>query len=228
MPDCAVARVPAPISRWPATPTCPASTTESPIVVLPAIPTCDTSMTLRPTHPVRNLHEVVDLRARLNPVSNRRPIDCGVGADLHVIFNHHGRVLGNFLVGAVGPGRKAEAVAANHGAVLHDDAVAKLAPLADGDVRVDQAVIADGRPGIDHGMGVNHGAGPDDDTRANEGIRPDVYALTDGGIGGHLSDIRDARRRPDRWGQEGHGVREGEIGIPDEARQQVPPARPLP
>ena len=127
MPVCAVALTPSPTVRWPATPTCPPNITLSPITVLPAMPTCAASRALLADgHAVGDLHQVVDLRARLDPrLAHRRPIDRRVGADLDVVFDHDDRRLRDLLVRAVGVVREAEAVAANHGAVLHDDTRAR-------------------------------------------------------------------------------------------------------
>src|SRR6185312_7362215 len=100
MPVCAVATTPVPSVRCPATPTWPARVTRSSSVVLPAMPTCAAS-------------------------SVSRTIDRGVGADLHVVFDHHPANLRDLVVRAVGALREAEPVAADHRAVLHDHAVAE-------------------------------------------------------------------------------------------------------
>ena len=83
-------------------------------------------------HAVRNLHEVVDLRARLDPrLADRRPIDRRVGADLDIVLDHDRRGLRDLFVRAVRTRREAVAVAADHGAVLDDHARADGAALAD-------------------------------------------------------------------------------------------------
>ena len=99
---------------------------------------------------VRDLHEVVDLRARADArLADRGPIDRRVGADLHVVLDDQVGVLRDLGVRAVGPLDEAEAVAAEDGAVLHDDAVAEDDALADRDVRVQHAVLADPRARAD-------------------------------------------------------------------------------
>ena len=67
--------------------------------------------------------------------------------------------------------REAVAIAANHRAILHHDAGAERASLADGDVRVHHAV------GSNHGVGRNHGVG------MNDGPGADVRAGADRGKG---------------------------------------------
>ena len=68
---------------------------------------------------VRDLHEVVDLRAGADPrLADRRPIDRRVGADLDVVFDDDVGVLRDLQVRAVRLPREAEAVAADDGAVV--------------------------------------------------------------------------------------------------------------
>ena len=119
------------------------------MMVLPAMPTCAASSTLRPTRDaVRDLHEVVDLGAGANPrLADGRTIDGGVGADLHVVFDDDVGGLRNLQVRAVRLLDEAEAVAADHRAVLDDDAVADDDAFADRHVRVQHAVLADARVG---------------------------------------------------------------------------------
>ena len=93
---------------------------------------------------VRDVHEVVDLRARADPrLADRRPIDRRVRADLHVVFDDDVGVLGNLQVRAVGLLREPEAVAADDAAVENRHPVADDDVLADRDARVQDAVVAD-------------------------------------------------------------------------------------
>ncbi len=74
---------------------------------------------------VRDLHQVVDLGARLDArFPDGRAIDRRVGADLDVVLDHDRRDLRNLLVRAVVAMREAEAVAADDGAVLDHAACA--------------------------------------------------------------------------------------------------------
>ena len=76
-------------------------------------------------HAVRDLHQVVDLRARFDArLADRRAIDRGVRAELHVVFDDHGGDLRDLLVRAVAAADESVAVAADDDAVLQDDAVA--------------------------------------------------------------------------------------------------------
>ena len=117
---------------------------------------------------VRNLHQVVDLGAGADArLADGRAIDRRVGADLHVVFDDDVGVLRDLQVRAVGLLDEAEAVAADHGAVLEDHAVADLHALANRHVRMDHAVVAD------------DGAGPDDDVGINDRPRADRRACAD-------------------------------------------------
>ena len=120
-------------------------------------------------HAVRDLHEVVDLGAgRDARLADRRTIDRRVRADLDVVFDDDAADLRNLQVRAVRPAREAEAVAADHGAVVHDDAVRRarrarestrasgctqsspiVAPAPIDDMRMDDRARADRRAGAD-------------------------------------------------------------------------------
>ena len=78
---------------------------------------------------------------RVSPTAG--PIDGRVRANLDVVFDNHVGVLRDLQVRAVRLLGEAEAVAADDRAVVQDHAVADLAPLADRDVRVDHAVVAE-------------------------------------------------------------------------------------
>ena len=78
---------------------------------------------------------------RVSPTAGRSTAE--LRADLDVVFDHDAADLRNLLVGAVGPPREAEAVAADHGAVLDDDAIADDDLVANRRVRVDAAVGPD-------------------------------------------------------------------------------------
>ena len=107
---------------------------------------------------MRDLHEVVDFRARAHSrLSDRGAIDGCVGADLDIVFDHDVGVLGNLEMRSVGLFREAEAIAAEDGAVLHDDTVAQDDAFADRDLRIDEAVLADARAGADDHVWINDG-----------------------------------------------------------------------
>ena len=124
---------------------------------------------------MRDLHEVVDLRAGLDArLPHRRPVDRGVGADLDVVFDDDAADLRDLLVRAVGVAREAEAVAADHRAVLHDHAVAELHALADRHARMQDAVVADAGVRTDDDVGVDDRAGADPGARLDDGERADA------------------------------------------------------
>ncbi len=119
-------------------------------------------------HAVRDLHEIVDLAPGADPRRpDRRSIDRGLCADLDVVFDDDSADLRNLVVGAVGPLREAEPVAADDGAVLDDDAIADPHPLANRDARVEDAVVANLRLPADH------------DVRIDDGARADSCAFAD-------------------------------------------------
>src|SRR5207247_5181106 len=83
-------------------------------------------------HVVRNLHEIVDLHALLNPrPAKTRAIDRSVRADLNIIVDLNNPELLNFFVSAFNH-FKSETIGANHCATVNDYARANAASLADG------------------------------------------------------------------------------------------------
>src|SRR5947208_3101147 len=118
-------------------------------------------------HVVRNLHEIVDLHALLNPrPAKTRAIDRSVRADLSIIVDLNNPELLNFFVSSFNH-FKSETIGANHCATVNDYARANAASLADGYSRINETsgsdhclmsdvtsrandrVIADSRPGFD-------------------------------------------------------------------------------
>ena len=168
-PDCPTATAPRPIVRWPPTPTCPPNTTSSPIVGAAG----DADLrghqhVAADGDAVADLHEVVDLRARLDArLADRRTIDRRVRAELDVVFDDDGGDLRDLLVRAVAAADEAVAVAADHDAVLQDDAIADRHALADRDVGMDHAVGADARAGADRDVGKDDRAVADRRALAN-------------------------------------------------------------
>ena len=139
-------------------------------------------------HAVRDLHEVVDLGARLDArLPDGRPIDGRVRAKLHVVFEDDGGDLRDLFVGPVAAAHEAVAVAADHHTVLQDDAIAEGHAFANRDVRVDDAVRADARTGADRHVGVddrsiaNCGALADRHKRRDRHVCPERGIARDGG-----------------------------------------------
>src|SRR5438067_10336155 len=127
---------------------------------------------------VRDLHEVVDLRAGLDArLADGRSIDRGVRAKLHIVFDDDGGDLRNLFVRAVAAPHETVAVAADDHAVLQDDAMANRHALANGDVRMNDAVVADTRARSNGDVRI------DDRAIANRGALADRDERTDGHAG---------------------------------------------
>ena len=188
--DFAPTIAPRPRCTWPVTPDCPAIITSSSSTVLPAMPTCAASSTLRPILTpcaiwTRLSIFVPGADARL---ADRRPIDRRVRADLHVVFDHDAADLRNLLVRAVRPPGEAEAVAADHGAVLHDHAVADHHVLADRHVGVDARSPRQSSRrrrsttcGADHRARADARARADDDERRDRDVGAELGRRIDAG-----------------------------------------------
>src|SRR5262245_53705802 len=90
-----------------------------------------------------DLDQIVDLRATPDAgFSNRRTIDRGVGADLHVVFEYDNTGLDDLVVAAVVPLRVSVAVGSNFRAVLKDYIVSNPAVLTNRNVCVCLEVIS--------------------------------------------------------------------------------------
>ena len=121
---------------------------------------------------VRDLHQIIDLRSFLDPGSAKPgSIDRRVRADLNIIVDLHDADLRDFLV----PARfhlEAETVGTDHHPAVKNDAVSDPATLADRDIGVDNAVVANRRlvsdiavcpnprPRSDRRAGLDHSMGP--------------------------------------------------------------------
>src|SRR5882724_6863881 len=144
---------------------------------------------------VTDLDEVVDL----GPAADDRPaqhgaIDRRVGADVHVVLDHHGADLRNLPVAAVVEDI-AESIAADDGAGLHDHAAAKAHPLAQNHARMEHRSLThlDTRSDIDQRM--NPDVRPDDRARADHGQGADRGAGVDMRLARHDRRRIDAARR---------------------------------
>jgi hypothetical protein len=136
---------------------------------------------------VRDLHQIVDLGAALDPrLANGWPIDGGVRANLHVVFDHDDRVLGNLDVLTGRRRHESEAVAADHRAILDDDPMSEDGALADRHSRVQHAVIADLHAWPNDDVRVDHGPGPD--VRTGPDYRQRTDADVSGDDGGRIDD----------------------------------------
>ena len=198
MPLCAVTTTPSPIVRWPATPTCPASVTRSPMRrAARDAHLAGQHAVARRSRPMADLHQVVDLGAAPDArLVQRGAVDRGQRADLDVVLDHHDADLRDLLVAALRVLREAEAVAADHGAVLHDHAVAQAAALAHLHARVQHAVLARPRRrrrattcGCSTVRAPTRTPGPDHGQRAHV----DALAQLRGGVAPRRTGVRPAR-----------------------------------
>ena len=140
---------------------------------------------------VSNLHEVVDFRSFLDPgFAEAGAVDAGIRADFNIVVDLHDSVLGNLDETAEG-WCVTEAVGADDGTRMDDDAVAEDAAVHDGDIGVDDAVFADfgvvtdicaaadDRVVADFSMSLDNGVGADIDVFSEFGGRVDVCAGAD-------------------------------------------------
>ena len=114
---------------------------------------------------------------------------------------------------AIGPSGEAEAVAADHSAILDDHPVADAHALADRHARVDETVIADLGMPADDDVWMNDRARTDFHTGGDDGERPDRHAFPECDS---LFDVREpmhAWRRPPRIGEQFDGACKRKIGL---------------
>ena len=122
---------------------------------------------------MRDLDEVVDLRAGANPrFTDGRPIDGRVRPNLHVVFDNDVGMLRDFQMRPVSLLHESETVAADDRAVLHDHAMADLHAFAHRHVRMNHTVVANPDIGADHDIGINGRARADacGDKRTNRHV----------------------------------------------------------
>src|SRR6267143_1718032 len=139
---------------------------------------------------VPDLDEIVDLGAAADDrVAEGRAVDRAVGADLDVVLDHHAAHLGNLAVARAVEG-EAEAVGADDGARMHEDAAPEPRAREQRDVRAQHATLTDLH------------AGAEVRERADARARPDARARLDHDQRAH------GRRRVDAGGgDEGAGPR---------------------
>ena len=147
---------------------------------------CREKRTAPDAHAVRDLDEIVDLRPLPDAgFANGRTIDRRIGADLHVVLDHHITDLRDLVVAAIGVAGEAETVTPDDRAVLHDDAVAELHAFPDGDASVDHTVGTDDRTTANDDVWVHDRARSDScpvanhRVGANGRVARDVTAGTD-------------------------------------------------
>src|SRR5271170_4841218 len=103
---------------------------------------------------VTDLHQVIDLAPHPDArLADTRPVDAGVRLHLDIVGDHNRPGLGYFRPRSLVVFGKAKAVAADHSAVLQNDAVADAAAFADDRMRMSEEIIANPRSRVEHGMG---------------------------------------------------------------------------
>ena len=163
---------------------------------------------------VPDLHQVVDLGAAPHAgLVQRGPVDRGQRADLDVVLDHHDADLRDLLVAALRVLREAEPVRPDHGAVLHDHAVAQAAALAHLHARVQQAVRAHLDARVEHDVGVQDRARAHAHAGAHHGQGAHVDALAQLGRGVDRGRRVYARRGPGLRVEQRHRARERQVGI---------------
>ena len=91
---------------------------------------------------VGHLAEVVDLDALAHDGrAHCGAVDRRVGADLHIVFEHHVAQLGNLAIAAVFLRSEAEAVGADHHSGVQDASVPDHAVVADAHARIEDTVL---------------------------------------------------------------------------------------
>ena len=158
--------------------------------------------------------EIVDLGAAADAgLADGGAVDAGIGLDFDVVFEDGGAGLRHFVPGAVFLFGVAEAVGADDGAVLQDDAIADAAVFADDGVGMGEEIVADFGALVDGDEAVEDGVVADLDVFIDEAVGADVGAFGDAGGAGddggfvHAGGVF--------WGvvEEFDGVGEGEVGV---------------
>src|SRR5262245_11654572 len=126
-----------------------------------------------------DLYEIVYLRAAPNAgFSNRGAVDSGIGADLHVVFEHDDTGLDDLVVRAVIPLGVSIAIRSDLCTVLKNDIVSDETVLANRNVRIRLEVIScthaarDVNKGIDGAVSSNLHIVFDNDERTDRGMFP--------------------------------------------------------
>ncbi|MNS51372.1 hypothetical protein D3C72_840440 [compost metagenome] len=146
-------------------------------------------------HVVRNLDLVVELAAVLDDrIGHRAAVDGRISAHFHVIAQHGAANLRNLHVfhpGRADVRRETKAIRPHHHAAMQDVAHTHHATMIDGNVRVNERIVADLRPCADKGIrqdpyplaqpraSLDHHVGPDEAGRRHHGIRRHARARVD-------------------------------------------------
>ncbi len=163
---------------------------------------------------VADLHQVVDLDAAPDAsFAHAGAVDAGVGLNLDVIFDDHRARLGNF-VPAPGFGfGEAEAVGANHHAILQENVVTDAAILADDALGVREKIVADPDSAVDHDVGQKYGRVADGYVLANHDVGSKVNITAEPGSGMDDGGGMNSGSVTGRMMEKFERLGEGEIGV---------------
>ncbi len=126
-----------------------------------------------------DLHLVVQLDAVVDQcVLDGATVDRRIGADLDVVAEAHAADVGNLHV-AVGVGREAESIAPDDRTRLEHATRADRDVTADGDSRLQPAIVAEARAILDHAVRADGAALADHDVRTDDGVRADPGGRSD-------------------------------------------------
>jgi hypothetical protein len=161
-----------------------------------------------------DLDQVVNLGPPADPgFSDGCPVDAGVGAQFHVVFENNDSRLDDLVIGSVGSGCEPESIAPHDGSVLKDHPVSDSAVLPDRSAGVGYEVVSDSNVGIDGHIGIDRGPLADLDVFADYDVGPDRVSCSQlGRIG---DDSRGVNARGGTRGliKELDRSREVEIGV---------------
>ncbi len=214
-PDWAVTMTLSPTVRWPEEADWPAKMQLSPISVEPARPVWPQIMLLAPSleaWPTRTRSSILVPRPmRVSPTVARSMQELAwistsssrtAGPDCAILYQEPSALFG-----------VAEAVGADDGAVLQDDAIADAAVFADDGVGVGEEVVADFGALVDGDEAVEDGVVADLDVFVDEAVGADVGAFGDAGGAGDDGGFVDAGGVARGVVEEFDGVGEGEVGV---------------
>ena len=139
---------------------------------------------------VANVNQVVDLySARDAGFADAGTIDARVRLHLYVVADDDRRRLRNFVPVSFGGFGEAEAIRANHDAILQDHIIPDVYIFPDGGMRVREKFTANPCAAIDHDVRKDNRVRSDidvladDDVRADVGAGPDFCRAIDDGCG---------------------------------------------
>ena len=143
---------------------------------------------------VGDVHQVVELGAFADGGDAQSgAVHAGVGADLHVVADHHAAHLREFFVGSAGQD-ESETVGSDDAARVQDHVIPEGHFVIQGDARMQHAVPADADIVADDGAGSNGGAFANMYSGAHAHQGSDGSAFADDGAGAQNGGGMNTRR----------------------------------